>query len=173
MHTIKLLLQLCFFRGEASKLPYSLGWLGLTFLCHFGINFMLLSTGGPPSEFLALLLTFGISYLLMSLVFYLALSGRKLQLRILKTLMAYIGTDLYFVIFTVILFQGKINVEEPQYLFLLFMLWQFAAKVWLVKQCLDIKADVSVILVITVGILRVVPFVFLFADQFIAMKGAM
>lgn len=154
-------------------LPYSMAWLLGILLANSFIRYQLNALNQQPFDAVNTSLALLCSYVAMALFMYIVLRGEALQARLLKTLMAYLGTEILFLTSTLILFRSPEDIANRFYLLMVLVIWTYAVKVSIIKQSLNAKAIVGVVLVITVEMLRVIPFVFFFLDRLVVKQGAM
>ena len=158
MRTVKSLFQLCLLKGSPSNLPYSPQWLGVILTIHILLNLASYPTRSQITlpEFTGVMAA---SYAILFVVLYAILYFRKMTVRFLKTLLAYLGTELLFllILFMVMVVVQATMTSAAPLILLASIVWMFAVKAYILKLSLDTQTVIGVLIAINVEILRSVP----------------
>jgi hypothetical protein len=104
------------------------------------------------------------SFILLLSAVFLLLKVRKQQIRLVKTMIAYFGTEILLNcigVLMVLITGGAIAV--PLFM-MVFIAWNFSLKAFILKHSLNTQTPIAVILAINLELLRFVPFMVIFFD---------
>lgn len=108
-----------------------------------------------------------LSYVLLFAAIYLFLKVQKKAVRTIKTLTAYLGVELFFILLLAIAIKFYMV-----FILLLLILWKVATQSYIIKEALNTQSIVGVLLAINLEIIKIIPFMVIFAPQLSQAGGA-
>lgn len=163
MRLTQTLLQMCGLKGSPSDLPYSTFWMLFICVSNFLLHFS--SGAGVPDADGSFVFALFLSYFFLLGGIYLILKLRKIQVRMYKTTMAYLGTEL------VMLLSVLPTLQQKPLILMMVIVWSFSVKSYVLRLAMNVPKFISVLIAINLEIFRYIPFMIFFFDE-LTQQGA-
>lgn len=112
------------------------------------------------------------SYIVMGLFLYALLKSQQFQGRLIKTFTAYLGIESIFMCVFLVMFTTPSEIQSRSQFLVVLVPWMLGVKVLVLKQSMDTHAAMGLLYMISLEMLRMLPFIFFFFDKLVVQQGA-